>query len=386
MIKNLTGRNRILKVLEGGIPDRLPFAPMILEYFINTLPFDMKSLDPVDVCRKLGVDIIERWVTSFYGFYFSVFWENCFDINLLRKELIKLNIKYEIIRKDGYIFESFETPFGTLTQVLYKNKIAGSTLGFHKEMLIKSITDLRAYQYLWEAKFPYPIYAKTKERLKYVGEDGVVMVTVPCTPILHLISYDLGIEKFSYFFKDYPNKMEKLMNIMSEKFIEACKIAVSSPARIGIIPENSGTLLVSPMQFEKYCEPILSEYGRIYLEHNKFLLLHACGHLRLLLEKIAKINGLSGVESLTTPPTGDVQLCYARTVLKNKTIIGGLDPVTFLRSTPLEIEKIVKEIIEQVKPGAHFILMPSDSTPPGVPIENFEAVKNTIYKYGQWIK
>ena len=116
----------------------------------------------------------------------------------------------------------------------------------------------------------------------------------------------------------------------------------------------------------------------------KLLLLHACGHLHDLLPQIAK-TGLDGVESLTPPPTGNVELSYARKILgPDMTIIGGLDPIWFQQATPQEVEVKVEEIAKQVDPGRHFMLMPSDSTPAGVPLTNFKAVQRSIDRVAQW--
>lgn len=383
MIKKLTGRNRILKVLEGKIPDMLPFAPLLNDYFLSTLPPGIRTKDPVDGCRVLGVDVIDRWVTTFKDYYISsYFGEDTFNSEIL----IDSKIKVSMIVKGKNIYSTYRTPVGTLTCKVSENKVAGSTK-FFEETLIKTIDDIPAYKYIWEVKNPYPIYEITKKRIDYIGNDGIAMVLIPCTPLFQLIMYDLGLEKTTYFLNDYPGKMKKLLDVMAEKAINACKIAANSPAKVGIIAENSDTFLVSPKKFGEFCIPVISEYAKIYKKKSKYLFLHACGHLKGLLEQISKIDGLSGVESLTPPLTGDVTLDYAREVLgDNMTIIGGMESVQFLNSNPEEIEIIVLKIIDKVKPGEHFILMPSDSTPAGVPVENFEAVKNAIYKYGQWTK
>ena len=203
-----------------------------------------------------------------------------------------------------------------MSSVTSKNVHAGDTL-FIEKMLIEDKEDLRAYKYLWEAKSPYPAYDETSQRINLIG----------------------------------------------------------------LVAENSGTLLVSPDQFEKYCKPVIAEYAKYYKEEGKYLFLHACGHLKGLLKQIAEIDGLSGIESLTPPLTADTDLEFARkTLRKDMTIIGGMDPVSFLNSTPDEIEEIVKGIIKKITPGNNFILMTADSTPENVPVGNFNIVSETIDK------
>jgi len=122
----------------------------------------------------------------------------------------------------------------------------------------------------------------------------------------------------------------------------------------------------------------------MYHERSKIVLLHACGHMRDLLPMVRE-TGLDGIESLNPPPTGNTELAYGREVLgPGRSIWGGLDPVFFLRATPAEIEQEVRQIISVVAPGDHFVLMPADSTPAGVPLDHFDVVRRTIDRYGRW--
>ena len=60
------------------------------------------------------------------------------------------------------------------------------------------------------------------------------------------------------------------------------------------------------------------------------------------------------------------------------TLIGGWDPGWFLNATPEEIERQVEQVVVQMSPGDHFMLMPADSTAAGVPLTNFAAVRRAI--------
>ena len=379
----MRGRERLMAVIKGEIPDKLPFAPLLNDFFLSTLPIKNKIHDPVDGCRFLGVDICDRWVSSFKGYHIHpYFGDDYFDLDMLNQGGIK---KIDIIENDS-IYSTYTTSKGKINCKLSKNRIAGDTK-FFEDMLIKNISDLPIYKHIWESVSPYANYSITQKRIEYIGNDGIAMVLIPSTPLLHLIMYDIGLEKTNYFLKDYPEKMEELLEIMSYKALEACRIAVESPAKVGIIAENSGTRLISPLQFKKYCLPIISEYAKIFKNNGKYLFLHACGHLKNLLNQIIEIDGLTGIESLNPPPTGDVELeVFLEIMEKVKVVIGGLDPIQFLKSTPDKLEATIKEIISIVSPGKNFILMPSDSTCAFTPIKNFKVVNEIINKYGKWKK
>ena len=371
----MAGKQRLLAVLRGEIPDRLPFVPLVNEYTWSTFPSEWGVDDPVSCCRRIGADIAERWVPSYVGYGFGP--ERI-------EHLTDARVRREESSVDGLIHISFHTPVGTLMEERRETSEAPGTQ-FRRSHLVKNVEDLRPYLYLWESMDPQPAYHLAQEHIDTIGDDGLAMVLTPCTPILHLIMYDLGLQALAYFVADYPQRMDRLFEVMTEKVLAAARLAARSPGEVGIVPENSGTRLVSPRQFDRYCGPVLAEFARAFHDEGKPLLLHACGHLRGLLHQIAD-TGLDGIESLTPPPTADVDLAYARQVLgPDRTIIGGLDPVWFVRATPEQVEERVIEIIEEVRPGRHFMLMPGDSTPAGVPMANYDAVRRAIDAHGHWL-
>jgi hypothetical protein len=102
---------------------------------------------------------------------------------------------------------------------------------------------------------------------------------------------------------------------------------------------------------------------------------HACGHLRALLPRIAGLE-VDMVESLSPPPTGNVEIWHAREVLPAHIgIIGGIEPVRFLTLEMNELDAYVENLLERVQRGPNglrrYILANSDSCPPGVSVEKF---------------
>ena len=182
-------------------------------------------------CQRIGADIAERWVPSSVGYGT----EN-------EKALFMAGIRAESVQKGDRILWEYRTPVGTLTRVARATTEAGSTV-FREEHLVKGSSDLRAYQYLWEAMRIEANYDATQEHIARIGEEGMAWLHVPCTPLLYLIMYDLGLELTAYLLNDYAEAMQRLMGVMAEKALAACRLAAASPGEVGIVAENSGTLL-----------------------------------------------------------------------------------------------------------------------------------------------
>lgn len=63
----MSGKERILCVLSGGIPDRVPFVPNIWQWFyanqtLGTLPTELREVrEPVEALRVMGADVMSKF-------------------------------------------------------------------------------------------------------------------------------------------------------------------------------------------------------------------------------------------------------------------------------------------------------------------------------------
>ena len=92
----LTGRERILAALHYQPVDRLPWSPLIDDYFISSLPEQGMSMEIIQAMRYIGNDIMERHVASPLEKYTNV---------TIRSE-----------RGNGTTRLYYETPVGTIYQ------------------------------------------------------------------------------------------------------------------------------------------------------------------------------------------------------------------------------------------------------------------------------
>ncbi len=84
------------------------------------------------------------------------------------------------------------------------------------------------------------------------------------------------------------------------------------------------------------------------------------------------------IESLSPPPTGNVDVWEAQAQLGSQTgIIGGIEPTHFLNLTMQELRTYVETLLDRVNPR-HYVLANSDSCPPGVSVEKFRLVTDII--------
>jgi len=382
----MTSKERLLAVLKGQEPDRIPWAPLIDGYFISSLReknIRVRTLNVVEILRYIGADILERHVTTYtdilnMGSSHNVYVEP-------KQAAIQGNVKITVNldKKTGELSCVYETPVGILKEkYLFTN--TSPFIPFPVEHKIKKKEDLKIYKYLLENVKHKPCFEGFQKEADYIGDDGLATASGPSTPLLRLLQRDMGVERFYYFLSDYPKEMEEILAIMHERNKEIYRTIAESPAEVVIGYENTSTTLLSPKIYERFCLRQINEYADIVHEKGKIFLTHMCGKLSKLMDLLDK-GKQDGIVDVTPFPTGDLDIAEAIKVLgKTKIIMGGIDPTAFTKLSVEGIRKYVKELLQKVAPGNNFILGSGDATPYDTPLENLKAVTEVIEKYGMY--
>lgn len=349
----MTSRERLLAVLRHRQPDRVPWAPLIDEYFTSSLPSDLE-MDVVETLRYIGADVMERHVP------------------VIEKRCKKVTIEEE--REGDEIVMRFITPLGTLTE---RQKVTATTT-FRSEIRIKGRRDLDAYRYIVENTEYEPHYEAFRQRDLSIGEDGLATADGPRTPMQRLLQDDMGVEGVVYGLADYKEELESLMRTMHERNKEMYRLICRSPAEVVIAYEDTSSTVISPRYFRKYCAPLIDEYADICHDAGKWFITHMCGKLSVFNEQI-KGGHQDGVDSVCPPPTGDTWPHEAREAWgPGKVIIGGIDPPALAHMSVEETREYVTRILDEMPTFRGFILSTGDATAYGTPVENLRAVTQIV--------
>ncbi len=145
------------------------------------------------------------------------------------------------------------TPDGTLTTV---EAFAPSSHSWHPvEFPIKSGADLRAARHIFGGnRFEAPAEAVSRaaERLRQVGDRGIVMTDMGISPLMHLIQHLIGPEATYFFLADFPDEMEELIALMHAERLRFLRALLPAcPYDYICSVENTSTTLLSPAIFER---------------------------------------------------------------------------------------------------------------------------------------
>jgi uroporphyrinogen-III decarboxylase len=369
----MTSRERILAVINGEKPDRLPWAPLIGQYYVNSLKelgIDLEDIAPKSVAKT---DAIKRWVNLY-----EIEVPKYLGADIIYRHVMVYKIKYnkceEFEEMDGDIRRvGYVTPLGRI----YSEMKTGGGTEFITKYLVKSLDDIKIYSYLIDNTEIEVNYQDYKEFDEYIGDDGIATLTGPVTPLQELLQFKMGVEYTAYNIGDYPEEMEELMDKMHELNKKIYVALANCDALVTITYEDTSTTVLSKRWYKKYCINQLNDYTDILHGEGKIHIVHMCGKISKLTDMIAE-GRMDGIDSVCPPSTGDLEPGDALQQLSGKIIIGGLEPPALVRMSTEDAVKYAAEKIHQVGNRSNFILSTGDSTAACTPVENLKAISSLI--------
>ena len=335
----MTSRERLLAALHGERPDRLPWAPefnlVFGERVLSEIPGAPYAPEDacIETCRRMKAECFAR-------------------VDAI--EVTYRNVEVVETREGDEIRRTFRTPTRDLT--LHSRMISDIGVEMERQHLVRTLEDVRAYQFIYEDAIYTPRYDDVQSRLEAMGEAGLYSIFGPPTPLLDLIMFQIRLPNVYYFLEDHPQEMEVLLATMHRRNCEYYELAAAGPGEVVRPFEDTSTTLVSPELYRRYCLKQLQDYRDICHAHGKLFVPHMCGFLKGVLPELAE-TGLDGIEALTPPPLGDCPIGLAREKLgPNVTLLGGLDPTQFVGATPDKTRAMLLDYVSQMGDGRRMVL------------------------------
>jgi uroporphyrinogen decarboxylase len=378
----MTSRMRILTVLRGGIPDRVPVTLFIHDegHFLKQIHPDLDITDysgnkrkVIDLQRKLGADIHLRM------------WGGCFPLWLVAGGVntIETDDRWDVRTKtessgsDRVFSTDIITPEGTLSQAFTISEVNPGTFHYAcTEKPVKSISDLELiarYEPPMDENFPERLRNLVSGVKEYLGEDGVISLWLP-GGIFNHASRLMESETLYILYLTEPDFYRKLLEtafIRTKTYIQA---ALDTEVDILNIGGNVAGGFIGKTNFDRYVLPHEKKLIDTVKQGGKMTLYHNCGNIMNLTESYLSL-GADIVESFSSPPLGDGDLTEAKKLVGGGySIIGNVDQVNVIQNGNAgDIEDAVQKALKAGKPGGRYILQPSDFLEYGTPVENVEA-------------
>jgi uroporphyrinogen-III decarboxylase len=352
----MTSRQRLLATLRHQEPDRTPWAPLLDDYFMKSLPPETAAAGIPAFLRSIGADILLRHVSCYRA----------------EPEGVTL-----VEQKDGDLTTlTIETPAGMASEVTLHH--AGAETDYVTEFMIKEPEDYDTVCSWLEHQRVTPDHEAAARAIAEIGEEGLATVDAGSPPLTAFFRF-LPQERLIFEAYDHPERLDRLARASHAFVSKLVEAAAASPAEVVIAySADITTRLVSPWMFERYALPYLQEHARRLHAAGKLFIIHTCGDVRALLP-LMRASGLDGIDSLSEPPLGDTPFEVAMEVLGDGLcLIGGVSPIVLANGSPDDVRAHVRDLFRRVPTRRTLLLCTSDATAYGTPVENLRVVSELV--------
>lgn len=385
----MSKRSDILKVFAGENPEYVPWFGD-LSYWIDYLTDEKKIPEKYlfsQKKRERGLN--EAWSGTFteeglqelhrdlgVGFYLQGY----FPFKTVYDEHVKATYS-----NDGkYRITTFETPYGNLREV-WEYLPANHSFAI-REYLIKSAEDIAAFRFVYEHTEYLPDYELAIQRKDSIGDNGVVLVYTPKTPMMELVALKAGLETVVVeLLGEEPEEFEELLEVMYRKHSEAVKVVTECPADCIMVPDNLSSEMVGGSIYDTYIKPIHEDWTEQIRNAGKKSYVHLDGTLNPLLRKLSYA-GFDIIEAVTPCPVGDIELDDLRDFVKPETIIWGGIPGGFFTEqlSDAQFDDWVKRVLNLMRNNNRFVMGVADQVVPGSSFERIKRVSELVELYGKY--
>ena len=348
----MTNRERILAVLHGERPDRIPFS--IYEW---KLPwgYDKRRL------RERGLAMLRR----FPGW---------------RAEYPHCELQ-TICYTDGgqrYERETVKTPKGDISALFMPDQTCN--VRFQKEFWIKTEADYEPLIFMANDAVLHPDYDEILAAQEDLGEDGLVFIWKDFSPLQKIILHLAGLEQFCFELMDRPDCVWALYDALLE--FERRKYPVVARAPVELV-ECCANPIQQLLGRELFVDKVLSSIEEgVELIHaaGKLASVHVDGDNALWAEDLARSN-IDIIEALTPAPDTDLTTAAARGIFKDK-ILWLNFPSSLHVASADRIRAATRDILDAVAPGDRFLLGVTEDIPLDAWRTSLSAILDVLEKDG----
>jgi len=263
---------------------------------------------------------------------------------------------------DGYtvVRRTYTTPIGSVYEderrepgvgLWHSNRSWRSITPWVTSRLIKTPDDYRVIKYIVEHTEYIADYFPVAQAMDWLGEEGVVLDSLPHSPMQMLMIHWVGSEGGRIFFHlaDYPDLVEDLYQAISKSREPLYEIAAKSPAPISLCGDNIDGVLANPNLFQKYFMPEYEKQARVLHQRGKLMAVHMDGRLGVLKDLIGK-TPIDIIEAVHPPPMGDLPIREALSLWPDKVIWAGF-PGSVYELGPQETQTFSLDLLRDIAPG-----------------------------------
>jgi len=370
----MTSRERIITVLKGKIPDRVPLVPFVQEEFLKCFYPGREKLDRVDTVVELAHTIPFDVIAKPNRFMMPAFF---------KRDHLNWRVKRDTKREGDFWVTQMEitTPDRTLTHVTAvpdAGAATGGVMSSVRKHMLEDEQDIASFV-RWLPVADDDAQQEMRETAaawnRTVGDMGV------CAPwgwagVFNFASDLWGIENVMMAPYVEMSTYQTLMETLTRGMVDYNRPLIEGGATmIGLQGHMANSRSVSADYFMEHVFPYEKQLIDALHAQGAFTVYHNCGFARSLWPCYREL-GMTVWETVAEPPQGDNSLADAKQALGDQiTLLGNLDQVNFLKSaTANAVAEKARDIMRVGKPGGRYLFACSDFLEKNTPVENVKAM------------
>ena len=376
----MNSRQRLLTVLQGGIPDCVPVAPD----FSNMIPARLTGKPFWDLYLYNDPPIWEAYIQA----------AKHFDIDSVMDGYFPLTFADEEIDEGWEDYIVYRSPERIVTQA---GRRENGGMAWRRVVTVYYVADpptanvppakirLPLIPTHWEpveGRKPVDIGPQGLKRvIELLGDQGLVGVWLAS-------SSALGNEADIYNYYDHPELHERWAEERVERVLRRFERLMSLEVKPDFLcVGGSGTLVFQTVKiFRQLSFPAVKKAIELASVAGMMTHVHSCGPEKALVKIMAEETDLTVIDPLEIIPMGDCDLAEIKRLYGRRlTLKGNLHTIqVMLRGTPDEVAAASRRAIDDAADGGRFILSTGDQCGRDTPDANLRAMVETARTYGKY--
>ena len=343
----MTPRERVLAVLNGRKPDKIPFT--IYESKIPQCGVERQL-------RNEGLCIVNRTVSAY----------NMDFLNCVTEEIHHTENGKSLVRIVT------RTPVGEVSTM---RESAGFTSWVH-EKVFKQPEDYKVLKFIAQNQQISPAYENVLAAEAWMGEDIILRANIGSTPLHEIMISMMGVEIFAEEWAERRDEILALEGILREKQKAVCAVLADAPITHANYGGNETPEVMGPPRFKEFVVPLYDACAEVFRPKGKLLGSHLDGNNRHWADAVAA-SGLDYVEAFTPAPDTDLTLAEALEVWPDKILWINFPSSLHLASIE-KIKETTREIVTLARETNRIISGITEDIPPDRWQENLLAISEVI--------
>ncbi len=341
-----TPRDNLLGVLRGDVPVWLPVTG-------HCDPYNQPSREgmPPELAEALGEVCWGGTATVTFSRYLGLDIMDWFGMPAVR--ITRRHVEVGQVVDGDTTTRTWHTPAGDLREVIRVLREPGGAVSSNWiEHPIKTAADLEALAAIHEDELIELDRAgvdRTRERAELIGSDGIVLGTMPGTPLGMMYRVYSGVAALAYLWADARSALMDCLGVMEANYLRRQKVGVQSDIDAVVGVDDTSTTAISPGMFEACNLDLTNARAEIAHAAGKLYFHHSCGLIHDLLGLYRRTR-MDAVHAFTVPPVGNVTIAEGRPLLgEGIAIIAGVEAL----SGPMDDRRAVRESVHRMVREAH---------------------------------